>query len=121
MPGRGGATVRSRRCQCRSFPALRFRAALARLSAGRGLLFVLANAKATPLNHGETPAAMMMEGLRKSRCLFRFLRYEMAAYNLGKGAAHYHCPSCLHPLCVINVSYTFFRFSEIFPAVASSQ
>ena len=32
-----------------------------------------------------------------------------------------HCPACLHPLCAINVSYTFFRSSEISPAVASSQ
>ncbi|MCI0393100.1 MAG: hypothetical protein MOB07_30580, partial [Acidobacteria bacterium] len=29
----------------------------------------------------ETPAAMMMEGLRKSRRLFRFLLVEMAAHN----------------------------------------
>jgi hypothetical protein len=28
----------------------------------------------------ETPAAMMMEGLRKSRRLFRFLHFEMVAY-----------------------------------------
>jgi hypothetical protein len=28
----------------------------------------------------ETPAAMMMEGLRKSRRVFRFLQVEMAAY-----------------------------------------
>ena len=28
---------------------------------------------------------------------------------------------CLHPLCVINVSYTFFSSSEIFPSVPESQ
>src|SRR5262249_37732123 len=33
----------------------------------------------------ETPAAMMMEGLRKSRRLFRFLRFKMAAYSLATG------------------------------------
>jgi len=33
----------------------------------------------------ETPAAMMMEGLRKSRRLFRFLRVELAAHKIKHG------------------------------------
>src|SRR5262245_12723361 len=62
-PGRGGATVRSRRSQHPSFPALRFGSVLARLSAGRGLLLAFANAKATPFNHGDL--GMMSEPVQK--------------------------------------------------------